>query len=115
MEINKNRNRVSSFDLILEVSKKFPHNNDVKSIIEEYMKLRKQHLVQGDVVKEPIGLSQITLRRVSSPKIFKMNDTSTRSTKIVTELNSRISTDIILKSMEDIEYAKLLSNGRIKE
>lgn len=114
MEINKNRNRVSSFDLILEVSKKFPHNN-VKSIIDEYMKLREQHLVQGDVVKEPIGLSQITLRRVSSPKIFKMNDTSTRSTKIVTELNSRISTDIILKSMEDTEYAKLLSNGRIKE
>lgn len=114
MEFSRNRNVLSSFDIIVKLMKKYP-NQDVKQIINEYLNIRETHLIEGGTIKEPIGKSQITLRRVSSPKVFNVTSTSKRSAKVVTELNSRVSTDIILKSFEDSNYANLLSNGRIKE
>lgn len=113
MEFSRNRNVLSSFDIIVRLMKKFPDQN-VKQIVDEYLKIRESHLIDGGTIKEPIGKSQITLRRVSSPKVFNVTQTSKRSVKVVTELNSRISTDLILKSLEDSEYSELLSNGRIK-
>lgn len=114
MEFNRNRNVLSSFDIVVTLMKKYP-NQDVKQIINDYLKIRETHLIEGGTIKEPIGKSQITLRRVSSPKVFNVTSTSKRSAKVVTELNSRVYMDILLKSFDDSEYAKLLSNGRIKE
>lgn len=114
MEFNRNRNVLSSFDIIIRLMKKYP-NQDVKQIINDYLSIRENHLIEGGTIKEPIGKSQITLRRVSSPKVFNVTSTSKRSAKIVTELNSRIYSDVILKSFGDCDYANLLSNGRIKE
>lgn len=114
MEFSRNRNVLSSFDIITQLMKKFPNQN-VRMIINEYLNIRESHLVAGGTIKEPIGKSQITLRRVSSPKVFNVTPTSKRSAKIVTELNSRVYSDVILKSIKDGNYASLLSNGRIKE
>lgn len=114
MEFNRNRNVLSSFDIMIQLMKKYP-DQDVKQIVNDYLNIRETHLIEGGTIKEPIGKSQITLRRVSSPKVFNVTSTSKRSAKVVTELNSRVSTDIILKSLEDKDYARLLSNGRINE
>lgn len=114
LEFNRNRNVLSSFDIILKLMKKYP-NQDVKQIIDDYLKIRENHLIEGGTIKEPMGKSQIILRRVSSPKVFNVTSTSKRSAKVVTELNSRVYSDVILKSFEDNNYSNLLSNGRIKE
>lgn len=103
---------IAQFDILSELSKKFP-NLDVRTIVKEYYKLRDNYLLNGYIVKEPIGKSEIVLRRVSSPRAFNVTETSTRSVKVVTRLNQKVSSDVILKSINDEAYSKLLSNGRI--
>ena len=112
MEFNRKRDTLSSFDIITQLMKKYPNQN-VKQIINDYLEIRENHLIAGGTIKEPIGKSQITLRRVCSPKVFNTTQTSKRSVKVITELNSRIYLDIILKSLNNNTYSKLLSNGRI--
>lgn len=107
-----NRKAVSLFDMVCELSKKFPDSN-IKEIIKEYHKIRDNYLLNGYIVKEPIGKSEVVLRRVSSPRAFNVTETSTRSVKVVTKLNNKIASDTIIKTINDEEYSKLLSNGRI--
>lgn len=103
---------ITMIEIIYQMCQKFP-KADAITAVKEYFKLRDDYLVNGYIVKEPLGKSAVTLRRVSSPRAFNVTETSTRSVKVVTKLNPRISSDIILKTVSDQEYSKLLSNGRI--